>query len=65
MTTRPGKANPHGEPESQPLTMEERKRLVERHFETMTFRLLERNYYLARALQLGERLKRLQDGDAS
>lgn len=63
MTT--SKANPHGEPESHPLTMEERKRLVELHHEVMSFRLLERAYYLARLPQLCERIRKLANGDAS
>jgi len=65
MTTHPSKANPHGEPESYPLTMEERKRLVELHHETMAFRIAEQNFYLARLPLLCERIKKLQDGGAS
>ena len=45
--------------------MEERKRLVELHHETMAFRIAEQNLYLGRALGLGERLKKLQNGRVS
>jgi hypothetical protein len=52
------------EPEGNPLTMEERKRLVERHFETMAFRIAEQNFYLLRLPQLCERIKRIYEGGA-
>jgi hypothetical protein len=63
MTT--SKASPGGEPEGNPLTTEERKRLVERHFETMAFRIAEQNFYLLRLPQLCERIKKLQNGGPS
>ena len=63
MTTGPSKASE--KPEGNPLTMEEHKRLVERHFETMAFRIAEQNFYLLRLPQLCERIKKLHDGGAS
>jgi hypothetical protein len=47
------------------LTMEERKRLVERHHEAMAFRIAEQNFYLARLPQLCERVKKLLNGGVS
>jgi hypothetical protein len=56
--------NPNKDPDYR-ITAEERKRLVELHHETMSFRLMEQNFYLARLPQLGERLKTLKNGGAS
>jgi len=55
---------PHKDPDYS-LTMEERKRLVELHHETMAFRIAEQHFYLARLPQLCERIKKLQGGGVS
>ena len=49
-------------PSSGSLTQSERQRLVERHFEVMTYRKLEEDLRLARTIEVGRMLNRLRDG---
>ncbi|HEY0124799.1 MAG TPA: hypothetical protein VGC14_24140 [Rhizobium sp.] len=46
----------------QSLSPEDRKRIVERHFEVMQDRRIEAELNFRKALELGEKLKKLKEG---